>query len=222
MLFYLNLSRHPFLRQPEVAFEFATNQAATFGWNLLRIKPDIVSKLLHATIWSSCAVQFESEQTPIPWTGRRLRSAALHRIQFKTCGFVPMSYFYSETNEWLQDWAQQWVLLWSATTSSQFHRNHWISLPMKKKLSSLPRANIYKELKTFLTVELSQYCKSGSTFSSSKPVTASSDCSRLGNILCLCLPVLPAQSVQESSPKSLAIDFAVKSFDCLPLGVIAR
>ena len=32
--------------------------------------PDIVSKLLRATIWSCCAVLFESEQTPFPGTGR--------------------------------------------------------------------------------------------------------------------------------------------------------
>ena len=50
-------------------------------------------------------------------------------------------------------------------------------------------------------------------------------CSRLENALCLCLPVQPAQAVLECGPKSLAIDFVVKSFDCLlesPLGVIAR
>ena len=35
-----------------------------------RITPDIVSKLLHATISSHCAVLFESEQTPFPQTGR--------------------------------------------------------------------------------------------------------------------------------------------------------
>ena len=49
-----------------------------------------------------CAVQFKSEQTPVPWAGRRgrrFRPAALHRIQFGTCSFVPMSYFYSETND---------------------------------------------------------------------------------------------------------------------------
>ena len=49
-----------------------------------------------------------------------------------------------------------------------------------------------QSLKTFLTLKLSQYCKSGSTFSSSEPVAARSDCSRLGiwvgNTLCLCSP----------------------------------
>ena len=58
-----------------------------------------------------------------PRTGRWLRSAALHRIQFRTCCFVPMSYFYSETNEWSQDWAKRWARLWSATTSGWFHWN---------------------------------------------------------------------------------------------------
>ena len=67
----------------------------------------------------------------------------------------------------------------------------------------------------FLTLELSQYRKSDSTFSSSKPVSVRSDCRRLGNTLCLCSPVLPTQAVQESGPESSAIDFAVETFDCL-------
>ena len=37
------------------------------------------------------------------------------------------------------------------------------------------------------------------------------DCSRLGNTLCLCSPVQPAQVVPERYPKSSAIDFAVKA-----------
>ena len=63
--------------------------------------------------------------------------------------------------------------------------------------------------KTFVTLELSQYQKSGFIFSSSEPVAASSDCRWLGNTLCLCLPVRLAQAEQESSPKSLAVDFAL-------------
>ena len=43
---------------------FATDLAANFGCNRFRIIPDIVSKHLRATIWSSCAVLNKSEQTP--------------------------------------------------------------------------------------------------------------------------------------------------------------
>ena len=68
---------------------FATDLAANFGCNRFRIMPEIVSKLLCATIWSRCAVQVESEQTPIPRAGRRVRSAALHRIRLRKCCFVP-------------------------------------------------------------------------------------------------------------------------------------
>ena len=68
-------------------------------------------------------------------------------------------------------------------------------------------------IKTYLTLELSQYCKSGSTYSSSEPVAASSDCPGRGVALCLCLPVQPA--VPERCPKSSAIDFAVKTSDFL-------
>ena len=88
---------------PTGRISFATDWAANFGCNRLR---------MHAFIWSCCAVWFDSEQTPFPWTGHRLRSAAFHRIQFGTCCFVPMSYFYSETNAWSQVWAKQWALLW--------------------------------------------------------------------------------------------------------------
>ena len=57
---------------------------------------------------------------------------------------------------------------------------------------------------------MSQHRKSGSMFSSSEPVVARSDCSQLGNALCLCSPVRPAQAVPESGPKSLAVDLPSK------------
>ena len=66
---------------------------------------------------------------------------------------------------------------------------------------------------------------SGSMFSSSEQVAACSDCSRLGNALCLLSPVQSAQAVLERGHKSSAIDFAVKTFDCLleqPSGEIAN
>ena len=52
-------------------------------------------------------------------------------------------------------------------------------------------------------------------FSSNEPVAAHSYCSRLGNTLCWCLPIQPAKAVLEQGPKSCAIDFAVKTFECL-------
>ena len=80
------------------------------------------------------------------------------------------------------------------------------SISNEKK--SVVTAQYLQSIKTFLTLELSQYRKSGSMFSSSEPVAASSDCRRLGNALCLCSPVRPAQAEPESGPKSLAVDFA--------------
>ena len=49
----------------------ATYLAANLSRDRFRITPDIrvFSKLLHAAIWSCCAVWFESEQTPFPRTG---------------------------------------------------------------------------------------------------------------------------------------------------------
>ena len=72
---------------------FATYLAANFDCNRFRITPDIVSKLLRSTSWSLCAAQFKSEQTLFPQIGCLLRPAALHRIPFRTCCFVPISFF---------------------------------------------------------------------------------------------------------------------------------
>ena len=78
-----------------------------------------------------------------------------------------------------------------------------------EKKKWLVAARNLQSIKTLLTLELSQYRKSGSMFSSSEPVAARSDCRRLGNALCLCSPVRPAQAELESGPKSLAVDFAL-------------
>ena len=67
-----------------------------------------------------------------------------------------------------------------------------------------------QSIKAFWTLEHSQYLMSGCTFSSSKPVTAYSDCFQtschcqqqmplLGNALCLCLPVWLVQAVNRAA-----------------------
>ena len=128
-----------------------------FGCNRFRITPDIVSKLLLAAIWRRCAVLFEFEQTPFSRTGCWFRSAALHRIRFGTCCFVAMSYFYSETNDWLKDGTKPWAQLWSATTplKNKFHRK----IKSHQKKTWLVTAGYLQSIKTFLTQELSQYHK---------------------------------------------------------------
>ena len=80
--------------------------------------------------------------------------------------------------------AKRWARLWSATTSCQLHRkNHFA---WRKKRWLVVARNL-QSIKSFLTLELSQYRKSGSTFSSSELVAARSDCLRLGNALpCVC------------------------------------
>ena len=97
---------------------------------------DIVSKILRIVIWTCCAIWLETEQMPFSQTGRRFRSAALHRIRFGTWGFVPMPYIYSETNESSKDWAQRRALLWSVTNSRQLHRKF---ISHEKNLSSITR-----------------------------------------------------------------------------------
>ena len=107
-----------------------------------RITPDIIPKLFCAAIWSRCAVRFESEQTPFPRTGRRLRSAALHRILFGTCGFVPMSYFYSETN------ARLGGAMCAALVCNNFWPIPWeFYFPMKTK--SVVTARYLQSIKLF-------------------------------------------------------------------------
>ena len=54
------------------------------------------------------------------WLGCWFRSTALHRIQFATCWKVPITYFYSQTNEWLNDWANRWVLLVESSCKFQW------------------------------------------------------------------------------------------------------
>ena len=69
---------------------------------------------------------------------------------------------YSEANEWLKGWAKQWALLWLVTSCCKLHWN-FISHEIK---NSIRHAQNLQIIKTFCTLELSQYCKSGSTFSS--------------------------------------------------------
>ena len=101
-------------------------EAANFVCDVLRIMPEIVSKLLRAAI-TGRAVRLESEQTPLSQTSRQFRSAALHRIRFGTREFVPTShgtpYFHSQTNEWSKHWAQQFMWLWLVTSARKLHRN---------------------------------------------------------------------------------------------------
>ena len=189
------------------SISFAKDLAANVGWNRFRITPVIVSKLLRAAIWSRCAVLFESEQMPFHRTGSQFRPAALYMIRFGTCCFVPMSYIYSETL----------IETLSKSYGRCFDR-HWLSnnvspIPstfsfyMKKK--GFVAARNLQSIRTLLMLEPSHYSKNGSMFSSSKKVAVSSDCSWLGNALCLCSPVWPAQAEQESAPKNLTINFAL-------------
>ena len=72
-------------------------------------------------------------------------------------------------------------VLWFANNFSPIPSK--FSFHMKKKW--LFAAQNLQSIKTLLTLELSQYSKSGSIFSSSEPVAAISDCRQLGQ-LCVC------------------------------------
>ena len=73
--------------------------AANFGWQWLQFIQNHVRhcfQVVGTVLWKCCAIWLESEQTPFSWKGRpfSLRSAALSRIQFRTCWYVLMFFFY--------------------------------------------------------------------------------------------------------------------------------
>ena len=129
----------------------------------------------------------------------------------------PCLFFHLEINEWSKDWEKRWVLLLLVTSSWEIHRNS--NSTKEQNPSSMPK--IYKALKLFdawtkLVLPLSWYHKSDSTF-------LQRACSKLQRLQqtkkrsLFVLAVRPAQAVQERCPKSLAIDFAIKTFNCLPI-----
>ena len=83
-------------------------------------------------------------------------------------------------------------------TDRKIEQSYWHSLGRQQLLANSIKISFHtkksESIKILLTLELSQYRKSGSIFSSSEPVAAHSDCRRLGNSLCLCSPVRPAQA----------------------------
>ena len=197
--------------------------AANFRCHQFRIIPEIVSKLLSAAVWSRCV--FDSNLSRHPFLGQVVDLDLLlsmlcagfdseHADLFLCYIFTQRSMNDRRLSEAKTPGVLRWVhrrRLWSATTFRQFHRKVQ-SHEYKKWLVT---ARNLQSIKTFLTVERSQYRKSGSTFSSCEPVTARSDYRRPGNTLLFCWPVRPAQAVPERWLKSSAIDFAVKTFHSL-------
>ena len=109
-------------------------------------------------------------------------------------------------NDWSKDWAKQWARLWLAQLLANSIKNF---ISREKQIDSA-LTYIYKALKTFVTLELSQYRKSGSTLSSSEPVAAHRDCSRLGNALCLCSPVRPPKLYLSVAPRAWPLNLQSK------------
>ena len=90
-----------------------------------------------------------------------------------------------------QDSENEDLLLLIETMSADLVCNNFSPIPSKilfhMKKSDSSRREIYKALNLWL----SNWLKSCSMFYSSEPVATRIDCSRLGNALCLCLPVQP-------------------------------
>ena len=91
--------------------------------------------------------------------------------------------------------------------------NNFLPIPSKfsfhmKKQSDSLWPEIYKALKPCWLLNWVSIARVVACFpQASQSLPAAS--SRLWNALCLCSPVWPAQAKQESSPKSLAVDFAL-------------
>ena len=158
------------------------------------------------TIWSCCAVQFKSEQTPFPQTSCRFRPAALHHILLRDQRLI----------ERLSELRKHWAIPWLARTCC-------IPSKFSREKSDLLQPEIYKALKPFWLLNWVRLARVVAyfIFSSREPV-ASCCCHRLWNTLCLCLPVLPVQAEPESCPKSLAVDFALWTFDYLLEQILER
>ena len=95
-----------------------------------------------------------------------------HRQNFQDSIWnVPISsyaLFYSEIDVWLKDWAKQWVWLTMASVCNSFWQLHWKFHFIWGKKSSVTPQNL-QSIKPFfdsLTLELSQFSKSGSTWAS--------------------------------------------------------
>ena len=104
----------------------------------------------------SCQTSFPSFCSP-PSEVAVLFDLNLNRRPFLgqvTGCFVPVLYFYSETNDWSKDGAKRWARLWSATTSRQFHRKFHFAWKQKVNprgptLKLIERVSIAREVGCF-------------------------------------------------------------------------
>ena len=99
-----------------------------------------------AALWSGCAVDWNLNTCPFLGQVVNLDLLLVHRIWSTTCWFVAMPCFYSRTNQCC--FGQKQVVA---------------EICFQLTLSVVINQNL-QSIKTLLTLELSQYNKSGSTF----------------------------------------------------------
>ena len=155
---------------------------------------------------SEVAALFDSNMSRRPSLDRSLIQTcyfaqdSIQNMLFSSCVIILLR------DEWMIESLSE--AIGAALVGNNFSPIPWKFHSTWKKKWLVTAQNL-QSIKTLFALELNQCRKSGSTFSSSEPVAASSDCCWLGNALCLCLPIRPAQAEQESGPKSLAVDFAL-------------
>ena len=102
----------------------------------IRMRPEIVSKLLHNTIWSCCAqwaVWLESEHTSFSQSSS-IQTCFFAPESIGTYECVPIPYLSQRwTNDRKIDQTKfnQWVWLWKVTSSSELHAPGRISCHMR-------------------------------------------------------------------------------------------
>ena len=139
------------------------------------------------------SIQLEAEQACISWICCRFRSAAWHRIWFRTSSFVPMPQTYSETNQWLKDWAKQ----------SSF------------AMSTASVCNIIQQNPRKFCFHVKNNCCHYSSLQSIKLLLPAATATGCGNALRLHLPVLPASKVAGARPKHSVIASDLYPVTCL-------
>ena len=138
--------------------------------------------------------------------------SALHRIQFGTCCFVPMSY---STERPMTDrkmersngrsFGLQQLLTYSTENLISREEKNWLV-----RVVAARNLQIIKKLWLSNWVSIVRVMGRFSQASLSLPAATAAD----SETPCVCVPVWPAQAVPEHCPKSLDFDFSVKTFDC--------
>ena len=176
---------------------FATSLAANFGCNWFRIMPDIFSKLLMPP--SEVTVLFDLNLSRHPFLGLVVNLDDV-KLDLLLCTGFNLEHVVLFLCPGLIFRGQQMIKRLRDAMKNALVCNKFLPITLKflfhLKNSVVNVQNLHTII-NFLTLQLSQYCKSGSMFSLREPSATSSDCSPglLRNTLCWYSPIQLAQAV---------------------------